>query len=134
MHRLLSRCFITWGTLTLLAFATLGSVTAHAQTAPTGTVHSTVLTWTPPAPVGGSGTLKGYNVYKSVSGANFIKINTAIVTVANLTDANVVSGQVAAYCATTLDSNSNESACSIQVSATTPANPNPPTALVASAQ
>lgn len=99
---------------------------SHAQTPPAGTPHSVTLAWVAPSPVGGSGTVAGYNVYKSVAGAAFAKINTAVIVGLTTTDLAVSAGQSVSYCATTVDTAAEESACSVSVSATIPTNPNPP--------
>lgn len=119
--------------ISLCSCAFLAS-SAFAQTAPTGTVHSVTLTWVAPSPVGGSGTAAGYNVYRSVGGAAFAKINTAVVAGLTTVDTAVTSGQQISYCATTVDSTGEESACSTAVSVTVPATPNPPTGLAVKAQ
>jgi hypothetical protein len=98
----------------------------QAQTLPAGTPHSVTLSWVAPSPVGGSGTISGYNVYKSVAGGAYVKINTALIAGLTTVDAAVTSGQILNYCATTVDTLSEESACSIAVAVTVPSNPNPP--------
>jgi hypothetical protein len=116
-----------------VVLAILGFVSpVRAQTPPAGTPHSVVLTWTAPSPVGGSGTVAGYNVYKSLSGAAFVKVNTAIIPLLSFTDTSVLSGQSLSYCATTVDTLSEESACSVSAPATIPSNPNPPTLKITS--
>ena len=113
----------------LIAFIVLFlSCTAlAAQTPPAGTAHSVTLNWIAPSPVGGSGVIAGYNVYKSIAGAAFVKINTALIAGLTATDASVTAGQSLSYCASTVDSKAQESACSVAVAATVPQNPNPPT-------
>lgn len=106
----------------------------HAQNPPAGTVHSVTLTWQAPSPVGGSGTVKGYNVYRAATGVNYAKVNSALITGLTTTDAAVVSGTTYGYCATTVDSANNESPCTIPVNAAIPSNPNIPTGLTAAAQ
>jgi hypothetical protein len=120
-----------------------------AQNPPAGTQHLSNLSWHAPSPVGGSGTIKGYNLYRSTSGANFTKINSALIPVTQTgtcldngtlsncgvyTDLTVAAGAAYAYCGSTVDSNNDESACSIQVSTTIPTNPNPQTGLAAVSQ
>ena len=127
MSRLLSGRLGALCALVTLAFAGLGPGTfVAAQTPPSGTPHSVTLTWTAPSPVGGSGTVAGYNVYKSVAGAAFAKVNTTLISGLTTTDTAVTAGQALSYCATTVDTNNEESVCSIAVSATVPTNPNPP--------
>jgi hypothetical protein len=97
-----------------------------AQTPPAGTPHQATLTWLAPSPIGGSGVIAGYNVYKSLAGAAYTKVNTALIAGLTYTDSSVSAGQSLSYCATTVDSTASESACSIAVAATIPTNPNPP--------
>lgn len=106
----------------LLAF----SVSAKAQTVPGGTPHQVTVTWTTPAPVGGSGTIAGYNVYKSITGAAYVKLTTAILSALTYVDTAVAAGQSLAYCVTTVDSKNAESACSAPATGIVPINPNSP--------
>jgi hypothetical protein len=99
----------------------------EAQGPPAGTPHSVTLTWTAPSPTGGSGTIAGYNMYKATAGGAFVKINTALIPGLTTVDTNVTAGQVDKYCATTVDSASQESVCSNTVTATIPTNPGAPT-------
>lgn len=115
----------------LLLFSLLVTQHALAQNPPAGTVHSVVLTWQAPSPVGGSGTVAGYNVYRAITGVNYAKVNQALITDLTATDTNVVSGTTYGYCATTVDSGGSESPCTIPVNAVVPSNPNIPTALTA---
>jgi hypothetical protein len=112
----------------MLALALCCVSSAQAQTPPAGTAHQVTLGWQAPSPVGGSGIVAGYNVYRSILGAAFIKVNTALIVGLTTTDLSVASGQVDTYCATTVDSKGAESACSTTVTATIPTNPNPPVA------
>ena len=105
--------------LVLLALSSCGI--AAAQTPPAGTPHSVTLTWTAPSPVGGSGTIAGYNVYKSLSGAAFVKVNTTIIPLLTFTDSSVLGSQSLSYCATTVDSIGSESKCSVAAAAHHPA-------------
>jgi hypothetical protein len=121
--------------LVILATSALGfGTTLAAQSLPTGTPHSVTLKWTPPATVGGSGIVAGYNVYRSIAGVAFVKINTALVVPATFLDSGVSAGQSLAYCVTTVDSTAEESACSTAASATVPMNPNPSTGLTVTVQ
>jgi hypothetical protein len=126
--RVLYRCLGTLGAFVLVAVAGLGTgAPVAAQTPPAGTTHSVSLTWVAPSPVGGSGTVAWYNVYKSVAGAAFGKINSAVISGLATVDGAVTSGQSLSYCATTVDSKGEESACSVPVATVVPTNPNPPT-------
>lgn len=118
--------------LLVLVLMVCGSAFAQ-NTPPAGTVHSVVLTWQAPSPVGGSGTIAGYNVYRATSGVNYAKINSALVTGLTTTDNAVVSGTTYGYCATTVDSVGSESPCTIPVNAAVPGNPNIPTSFSATA-
>lgn len=109
-------------------------VGAWAQNPPTGSTSSVVLTWNAPSPVGGSGTVAGYNIYRTSSGANFSQINTSLVTATTMTDTAVVAGTTYGYCGTTVDSAGRESACTIPVNANVPSNPNPPRGFQAASQ
>ena len=110
-----------------LAFFVCGS--ARAQAAPIGTAHSVTLTWQAPSPVGGSGTVSGYNVYRSPSNAtNFAKVNAALNAGLTYTDTTVSAGASFTYCVTTVDSLGEESVCSAPATANVPSNPNAPSA------
>lgn len=115
----------------LLAALLLWPNRITAQNPPIGTPHKSTLTWTAPANPGGSGIIAGYNVYRSTSGANFTKINTALVTGLSAVDNNVTASTQYAYCASMVDSKGGESPCSIQITTTVPADRNPPTGLAA---
>ncbi|HLJ23650.1 MAG TPA: fibronectin type III domain-containing protein [Candidatus Acidoferrales bacterium] len=115
-------CVLTAGT-----FLALGS--AAAQGLPVGTAHSVTLTWQAPSPVGGSGTVSGYNVYRSAaSAAVYAKVNTAVTVGLTYTDTTVAAGSSYSYCVTTVDSLNEESACSTAATANVPSNPNAPSA------
>jgi fibronectin type 3 domain-containing protein len=105
-----------------------------AQGLPSGTPHSVTLAWTAPSPVGGSGTVSGYNIYRAAGAAGaaatltFTKINTALNSGVTFTDAGVAAGAAYSYCVTTVDSLGGESACSGVATANVPTNPNAPSA------
>jgi fibronectin type 3 domain-containing protein len=108
----------------LLAFGS-----AWAQGIPSGTAHSVTLTWQAPSPVGGSGTISGYNIYRSPSSmANYSKINTSLSAGLTYTDGSVSAGASYTYCVSTVDSVGQESVCSTPAAANVPANPNAPSA------
>jgi hypothetical protein len=78
--------------------------------------HSVALTW-----VASTSTVSGYNVYRStVSGTGYIKLNSSVVTGLTYTDSTVQSGTTFYYVTTAVDSSSNESVYSNQVSAVIP--------------
>ena len=130
MHGLHHRCYRSVCGL-LLAFAFLASGSAHAQGVPEGTAHSVTLAWQAPSPVGGSGTISGYNVYRSPSSpTNYAKLNTALSAGLTFTDSSVSAGASYNYCVTTVDSLGEESVCSAPATANVPANPNAPSAPV----
>jgi fibronectin type 3 domain-containing protein len=115
------------GILLAAAFLVFGS--ARAQGVPAGTAHSVTLTWQAPSPVGGSGTISGYNVYRSPSSpTNYAKLNTALNAGLTYTDASVSAGTSYSYCVTTVDSLGEESVCSVPATANVPSNPNAPSA------
>jgi fibronectin type 3 domain-containing protein len=128
MHRLLNHCSrVVFGSLLAVVF--LSSASAHAQGIPAGTTHSVTLTWQAPSPVGGSGTISGYNVYRSPSStATYAKLNTAIAAGLTFTDSRVSAGASYTYCVTTVDSLGEESLCSAPATANVPSNPNAPSA------
>jgi fibronectin type 3 domain-containing protein len=128
MHGLLNHCCrVVCGLLLAVVF--LASASAHAQGIPAGTTHSVTLTWQAPSPVGGSGTISGYNVYRSpLSTATYAKLNTAIVAGLIFTDGSVSAGASYTYCVTTVDSLGEESLCSAPATANVPSNPNAPSA------
>jgi fibronectin type 3 domain-containing protein len=113
---------------TVILLGVCGS-SSFAQT-PAGTQHNIVWTWTAPSPVGGSGTIAGYNYYRAPGGTTtFVKMNTAVITTTSYTDLAVVAGTQYTACVTTVDSAGNESVCSTAVTVTVPTNPNAPSAL-----
>jgi fibronectin type 3 domain-containing protein len=113
----------------LLTFAFFAGDSAGAQGAPTGTAHSVILAWQAPSPVGGSGTISGYNVYRSPSSpTNYAKLNTALNAGLTYTDTSVAAGTSYSYCVTTVDSLGEESVCSVPATANVPSNPNAPSA------
>jgi len=115
----------------LLALAFLAAASSRAQAIPIGTAHSVTLTWTAPSPVGGSGTIGGYNVYRSPSSATtYAKLNTALTTGLTYTDTTVSAGASYTYCVTTVDTLGEESVCSTPATANVPSNPNAPGALL----
>jgi fibronectin type 3 domain-containing protein len=123
------KLFLGFGFFIALLFA---GNTAAAQGVPTGTPHQATITWTAPSPVGGSGTVSGYNIYRSPSTgtANYVKLNTTPIVGLTSTDTTVTAGTSYNYCVSTVDSLSEESACSTPVLATIPTNPNAPSVTV----
>jgi hypothetical protein len=121
-------------TLVLAAGASLGLCrSSYAQGTPSGTVHSVTLTWTAPSPVGGSGTVAGYNIYRTpTTPLAYVKINAAPVLGFTLVDMNVAAGSSLDYCGTTVDSAGNESVCSIPITVVVPSNPAAPTGFAGS--
>ncbi len=110
-----------------------GAGVAGAQGMPAGTAHSVTLAWQAPSPIGGSGTISGYNVYRSplatsAAAANYTKVNSAVNAGLTFTDTSVSAGASYSYCVTTVDSLGEESACSAAATATVPPNPNAPSA------
>jgi len=121
------RCRAVCGVLVALAIFVSGSV--RAQGVPAGTAHSVTLAWQAPSPVGGSGTISGYNVYRSPSSpTNYAKLNTTLNAGLTYTDVSVSAGASYSYCVTTVDSLGEESVCSAPATANVPANPNAPSA------
>ncbi len=115
----------------LLAAALLASAGIYAQGIPPGTSHSVTLAWQAPSPAGGSGTISGYNVYRSpASAATYAKMNTAVNAGLTFTDSSVSAGSSYNYCVTTVDSLGEESVCSAPATANVPSNPNAPGAPV----
>jgi fibronectin type 3 domain-containing protein len=115
----------------LLGLAFLAAGSARGQGVPAGTAHSVTLAWTAPSPVGGSGTVSGYNVYRSPSSATtYAKMNTTLNAGLTYTDASVSAGASYSYCVTTVDSLGEESVCSAPATANVPSDPNAPSAPV----
>jgi fibronectin type 3 domain-containing protein len=113
----------------LLGIAFLISGSARAQGIPQGTPHSVTITWQAPSPVGGSGTVSGYNVYRSpASTATYAKVNTSVNAGLTFVDTSVTAGASYNYCVTTVDTLGEESACSAPATANVPSNPNAPSA------
>jgi fibronectin type 3 domain-containing protein len=78
--------------------------------------HSATLSMTP-----NSSNVAGYNVYRSsISGGPYTKLNSPLITSTTYTDTAVIASQTYFYVGTSVDSNGNETAYSIQVSATIP--------------
>ena len=78
--------------------------------------HSVALSWT-----ASTSTVAGYNVYRTtISGAQYILVNTSLVTVLTYTDTAVQSGTTYYYVTTAVDASGNESVYSNQVSAPIP--------------
>jgi fibronectin type 3 domain-containing protein len=128
MHRLLNHsCRVVYRLLLTVVF--VAPAGAHPQGIPAGTAHSVTLTWQAPSPVGGSGTISGYNVYRSPSStATYAKLNTALAAGPTFTDSSVSAGASYTYCVTTVDSLGEESVCSAPATANVPSNPNAPSA------
>lgn len=80
--------------------------------------HSVDVAWDPSS----SGTLQGYNVYRStVSGGPYTKISPTLATSSLLfTDTTPVSGKQYFYVVTAVDTNGAESSASVQVAVTIP--------------
>jgi fibronectin type 3 domain-containing protein len=114
----------------LFALSNLSLANASPQGIPAGTAHSVMLTWQAPSPVGGSGTVSGYNVYRSPATAalSYAKLNTALNAGLTYTDSSVSAGASYTYCVTTVDSVGEESVCSTPATANVPSNPNAPSA------
>ena len=103
------------------------AASSRAQAIPIGTAHSVTLTWQAPSPVGGSGTISGYNVYRSPSSpTNYAKVNASHNAGLTYTDTSVSAGTSYSYCVTTVDTLGEESVCSAPATATVPSNPNAP--------
>jgi hypothetical protein len=120
----------------VLGVAFLFVRSAGAQV-PAGTAHSVTLAWQAPSPVGGSGSISGYNIYRApgVAGgttiagaAAYVKVNAALNAGLTFTDTGVSAGGSYSYCVTTVDSLGQESACSAASAANVPTNPNAPSA------
>ena len=94
--------------------------------------HAITLSWTAPSPVGGSGTVGSYGVYRSTStGGPYTKLNSTAANIFTYSDTTGAAGTKYFYVVTTIDSNGFESAFSNEVSATAIGNPNPPQGVTA---
>jgi fibronectin type 3 domain-containing protein len=112
----------------LLCYWALPWRVVFAQTTP----HNVTITWNAPVVVGGSGTIAGYNTYRSTtSGGPYTKITATLATGLIYVDTTVVSGTKYFYVVTTVDSKGFESVDSSEVTATAVGNPNPPTGVQA---
>jgi fibronectin type 3 domain-containing protein len=79
------------------------------------TQHTVDLTWTPSTDVA------GYNIYRgTVSGGPYTMINSSLDSTTNYSDSTVVSGTTYYYVATAVNTESQESAYSNQVTAIIP--------------
>jgi hypothetical protein len=109
-----------------------------------GTPHGVSVTFSAPSPIGGSGTIAGYNIYQCLgtctATSTWVKVDTSLdLTTAYLVPLNGLTlGATYSYAATTVDSNGNESVFSniatVTLPATAPTNPNAPTGAVAKVQ
>jgi hypothetical protein len=102
------------------------SITSNASNSPatislsgsgvSTTSHSVSLNWNASTSV-----VVGYNVYRTtVSGGPYSKVNSSLISGTSFTDSTVQAGQTYFYVTTAVDSNSNESTYSNEVSATIP--------------
>ena len=124
-------CGLLFTVITLLVATLLASTGIRAQGVPPGTAHSVTLAWQAPSPAGGSGTISGYNVYRSpASAATYAKMNTSLNAGLTYIDSSVSAGASYNYCVTTVDSLGEESVCSAPATANVPSNPNAPSAPV----
>jgi hypothetical protein len=113
--------------LAILCFAFCAAASVHAQV--TGTPpHKANLVWGAPSPVGGSGTIKCYNLYRLQIPATTYAQLQACIAGTSYVDSAVTPGQAYSYEVTTVDTSSNESVGSNPSQITMPTNPNPPTA------
>jgi hypothetical protein len=108
---------------------------AYDQGIPPGTLHTITATWAAPSPIGGSGTIAGYNIYRCggtgcATAPTYAKIDPALVTTLSYVDTAVGQGNTYFYCITAVDSGAAESSCSTPVSIVVPANPNSPINIV----
>jgi len=103
----------------------------------TGTQHGVQVTWNAPSPVGGSGTIAGYNIYRctgtcTATSGTWSKIDTSLDISTGYLDpsSDLVANTAYPYAASTVDTHGNESGFSNVATVTTPAafptNPNPP--------
>jgi hypothetical protein len=102
------------------------SITSNASNSPatislsgsggSTTSHSVSLNWNASTSV-----VVGYNVYRAtISGGPYSKVNSSLISGTSFTDSTVQAGQTYFYVTTAVDSNSNESTYSNEVSATIP--------------
>jgi hypothetical protein len=102
--------------------------------AQSGTQHGVSVTFTAPTPVGGDGTLAGYNIYRCAgtciaSNGTWAKIDASLdLTNGYLDQSALTTGSVYSYAVTAVDTNGNESSFSnVAVNTYQPVvNPNPP--------
>ena len=126
--------------LSVLGLLLLAATAVYAQPP---TQHGILLTWTAPSPIGGSGTLASYNIYRCLgtctptSGA-FTMLTGQIASVTTYLDpaAGLVSGNTYTYAVTSVDSAGSESVYSplAVVAFALIANPNAPTGLTATSK
>ena len=114
-----------------LRLALLSVVLAVAFATPAygqaGTQHGEKLTWQAPSPVGGSGTLAGYNAYRcpgtcTTSSTGWTKLTPSVVPTTTYLDpaAGLTLGNTYSYAVTSVDSVGSESAFSNIVTVTAP--------------
>jgi Carboxypeptidase regulatory-like domain/SdrD B-like domain len=92
------------------------NITAVNFTAVAQVPHSALLSWN-----ASTSTVSGYNLYRStVSGTQYVKLNSSLVTSLSYTDTTVQNGTTYYYVATAVDANGVESVYSNEVSAIIP--------------
>jgi hypothetical protein len=111
---------LTAGTLTASVTVTSSASNSPLTIALSGSgvqpsSHSVTLSWK-----GSLSSVAGYNVYRSVSGAAYTKMNSSLIPTSQYTDTTVQAGQTYYYVATSVDSTNQESPYSQQVSVTIP--------------
>src|SRR5277367_4383886 len=128
----------------LLRLFVLLLVVAIPSFAQTGTPHGVNVTFSAPSPVGGSGTIAGYNIYQCLGTCTITSTWAKVDATLDLTTgylvplAGLTLGATYSYAATTVDSTGNESGFSniatVTLPATAPTNPNAPTGTIAKVQ
>ena len=122
-----------------LIFISLLAVLVLPVFGQTGSPHGIAVSWTAPSPVGGSGTIQGYFLFRcvgtcAVTSTSWISVGAMLpATSTNYLDpaSGLNTSTTYSYAVLTVDSNGNQSGFSnispVSVGASFPTNPGPPT-------
>jgi len=101
------------GTLAISSNASSSPVSVSLNGTGAGTQREIDLTWD--APANGSTSIAGYNIYRSVAGGAFQRLNSSVVTQVSYADKTVASGTTYNFYVKSVDQNKVESVASNQV-------------------
>jgi fibronectin type 3 domain-containing protein len=95
-----------------------GSMVVPLSGLATAVAHEVDLSWLPPA--SSPDPVVGYNIYRSVSGGEFVRLNSAVSLPTTYVDSTVVSSVSYSYVAKSVDANGVESTASNEYQVTIP--------------